>query len=76
MLSERCKDRLFNYKFRDAENCLDDEVESWEKEGVIALSRMFGNPGWFVSGDPEATMSIIIDLGLRALGVYDEEPED
>lgn len=51
-ISNSCKDRLYSFKFAQAEDMLHDEPDATdpEKQLITSLSNMFGNPGWF-NGD-------------------------
>lgn len=61
-LNERCKDRLYNYKFRQAVEHLDDDATRDERDLIKALGAMLGDPGWF-DGD----MATVAQAALRSV---------
>lgn len=67
MLNEDCKGRLYNYKFRQAVQYLDEEATETERALVESLATLFGNPGWM-----DGLLSDVVAAALQSVGVTDD----
>jgi hypothetical protein len=67
MLNDKCKNRLYNYKFEQALMYLDDSATEVEHDLVMSLASTFGNPG-LMGG----RMGDVVAASLRSIGITDE----
>lgn len=62
MLNTDCRNRLYNWKFYQAQSLLDESATEHEEETVRALAATFGNCGWF-----DGCMGTIVGATVRHL---------
>lgn len=62
-LTDECVNRLYNWKFEQAQRYLTDEATDHERHTVDALVRLFGNPGWGIGGD----LGVLVRATVRDL---------
>lgn len=79
MLSSEVKDRLFNWKFQQAQTVLDADVRGgyvgvtdMERDTIDALAILLGNNGWLVDEGP---LTGVVRAAVWYCGVFDPEDE-
>jgi hypothetical protein len=69
VLSDECKGRLYNWKFRQAQNALHQERATVDEDALVkALASVFGDVGHFGGNLSEIVRSAVFTL----IGDYDD----